>query len=235
MTPIIGETKKGWEIGRVSNNKRIWLACADCGKERWVLLKGGIPISRYCGLCFFKNHNPNIGNFGSKNHRWRGGVKYQKKGRRPPAPIADRFWKKVEKTNGCWLWKGSQTEYGYGRFNISGRVEKAPRVAYKLTYGSIPEGMDILHTCDNPPCVRPDHLFPGTAKDNALDMVAKGRCNPGRANGEQIAHKLTTEQVLQIKERIRQNESLTVLAREFGVAINSISRIKRGKTWAWLK
>lgn len=91
------------------------------------------------------------------------------------ASVAARFWSKVEYTDGCWLWRGAKDQHGYGCFGINYRVIKAPRVAYELTKGSIPEGMDILHSCDTPACVRPDHLRPGTARDNAQDMLARGR------------------------------------------------------------
>ncbi len=87
-----------------------------------------------------------------------------------------RFWAKVGKTEGCWLWKGRRTESGYGHFGIrSGKMCRAHRFSFELAYGPIPSGMYICHHCDNPPCVRPDHLFVGTNSDNAKDAIAKGR------------------------------------------------------------
>lgn len=91
-----------------------------------------------------------------------------------PAP-EQRFWAKVNKTEGCWLWTASRTHEGYGMFSIQGRRHYAQRVAWMLTYGLIPEGMLVLHRCDNPPCCRPDHLFLGTHADNMADMATKGR------------------------------------------------------------
>lgn len=93
-------------------------------------------------------------------------------------PLEVRFWAKVDKRgpNECWPWLGAITRYGYGKFSIStGKACTATRVAYQLTLGEIPEGMFILHRCDNPACVNPNHLFIGTANDNMADQRAKCR------------------------------------------------------------
>lgn len=94
--------------------------------------------------------------------------------RRAPAvrPRADRFWTFVERGDGCWLWTGALGgRGGYGRFD----ADRAHRVAYELVVGPIPPGLFVCHHCDVPRCVRPDHLFVGTAKDNAQDRDRKGR------------------------------------------------------------
>jgi hypothetical protein len=87
--------------------------------------------------------------------------------------IAERFWSKVIKADGdgCWLWNAGRDVKGYG--NFAGR--HAHRVAYELTYGPLPEGVFACHRCDNPPCVRPDHLFPGDTTANVRDAIQKGR------------------------------------------------------------
>lgn len=94
-------------------------------------------------------------------------------------PEAERFWAKVDTSagpDGCWPWQGTKVGGGYGRFRRRSGVRIiASRMAHLLTHGHIPDGHDVLHTCDNPPCCNPIHLFSGTARDNALDMVAKGR------------------------------------------------------------
>lgn len=88
----------------------------------------------------------------------------------------DRLWGNVEKNaHGCWVWKGTKNRKGYGQISVDGRHERTHRVAYRLTYGEIPEGMVVRHRCDNPPCINPDHLEVGTSADNSRDMVERGR------------------------------------------------------------
>ena len=96
-----------------------------------------------------------------------------------------RFWSKVNKTDGCWLWTGYRFHAGYGGFHESQpkrTVRLAHRVAWELTNGLIPDGLHVCHTCDNRSCVRPDHLFLGTNADNVADKVAKGRQAKGEAH-----------------------------------------------------
>lgn len=87
-----------------------------------------------------------------------------------------RFEAKIEKQkNGCWIWKSSKTNSGYGKFNIRGKHMVAHRYSYELYKGSIPKGMCICHSCDNKLCVNPEHLWIGTQKDNIQDCKNKGR------------------------------------------------------------
>lgn len=90
-------------------------------------------------------------------------------------PIEKRFWHKVDKTGDCWLWLGHKSSKGYGGVQVDGLSKKAHRVAYELVNGPIPEGLYACHTCDNPSCVNPAHIFLGTQHENMADMVAKGR------------------------------------------------------------
>jgi hypothetical protein len=93
-----------------------------------------------------------------------------------PIPLADRFWKHVNKTDGCWEWTGALYSNGYGRVTVKHGVHKlAHREAYKLVWGDIPEGMNICHACDNRKCVRPSHIYAGTQQENVNDMLSKGR------------------------------------------------------------
>jgi hypothetical protein len=150
--------------------------------------------------------------------------------------LGERFWEKVNKDGPvirpelgpCWIWKGAKNSLGYGHIFKDGSEVYAHRLSYEFAYGSVPEGLDILHKCDNPTCIRPDHLFPGTHKQNIDDMVTKGRCN--RAFGENAGpSKLTTEQVHRIKSRESSGERQIDLAFEYGINQSEISKIVRGK------
>lgn len=109
-----------------------------------------------------------------------------------PRPVSERFWDKVDKSADCWLWTSAKNMDGYGEMLVgrgsNGRYkwERAHRMSYRLAIGPIPKGLWVLHRCDNPPCVRPDHLFLGTAADNAHDRDAKGRDKYSRARNATI-------------------------------------------------
>lgn len=157
-------------------------------------------------------------------------------------PIANRFWSKVDKSGDCWLWTGHRLKNGYGQFSLTTtRPVKAHRFAWELAHGPIPGGMMVCHHCDNPPCVRPDHLFLGTAKDNTQDAIRKGRMYAGtpgpsrhrdrylRGERNQNA-KLTAEQVKEIR-RQRGAKTAKALAVEYGVSFALISHIQNGRVW----
>ena len=161
-----------------------------------------------------------------------------------------RFWDKVVKDTGseCWLWIGAISD-GYGELNLRGKMYKAHRVAWKLFYGSIPPEKCVLHSCDNPPCVRDAHLFTGTQKENAADREKKGRGNQAKGNrngartspeklprGEKHGKsKLSNSNVLKSLKRYLAGESQTSIAKSLNVSISTINRIVSGVTWAHLQ
>lgn len=126
----------------------------------------------------------------------------------------------------CWLWTSRIDKHGYGRW--SGNL--AHRLAYTHFKGPIPAGLLVCHTCDNPVCVNPAHLWLGTNADNARDKVAKGRARGGSLSGGNRA-KLTTKDALEIR-RLRGTMTQAKIAAMFGVGQNTVSRIQNGHTWA---
>jgi len=91
-------------------------------------------------------------------------------------PIQSRYIAKVTVGHdGCWGWVGSIDHFGYGQIQHEGKVQPAHRVSWVLARGPIPDGLCVLHRCDNPPCTNPEHLFLGTKKDNMMDAARKGR------------------------------------------------------------
>lgn len=150
-------------------------------------------------------------------------------------PLFERFWSKVNKKgpDECWLWTGS-AQRGYGQISDdypSRKMFRAHRLAYKLYHGELPESQKVLHTCDNPPCVNPAHLFLGTAVDNVRDMVKKGRQAKHEQNG---GAKLTEEQVAKIRcDYIPRHPVYGQRAqgRRYGVSHSMIGYIVRGENW----
>lgn len=127
----------------------------------------------------------------------------------------NRFWGKVDKTGECWLWKAGTNSKGYGRFRHNGEARLAHRVAYELEYGDVPSL--LRHTCDNPACVNPDHLEPGTQADNLQDMADRGR---GRK----------THLPLNVVESVRAaTGTQRQVAEQFGVSQSTVGRIRRGE------
>lgn len=143
----------------------------------------------------------------------------------------DSFCKRLDMSSrdSCWEWQGSRYAKGYGCTSYKGRKLHAHRLAWILARGAIPDGMMVCHTCDNPPCCNPNHLFLGTNSDNVRDSIGKGRRDQrGECNN---CAKLTSTQVLAIR---RSHENKSALARMFGVSRRAIQLIKNHQTWSHL-
>lgn len=181
--------------------------------------------------------SPHAVNVGLMSHR----SKPVSKHHYTPEERITAFWNKVNKDGSipahmphlgkCWEWIAGTSSAGYGKITYMNRDTSSHRISWEITYGDIPDGLWVLHKCDNPKCVRPDHLFLGTFRDNIDDMVAKGRTlkgeNNNAPNGEKSPKaKLTDEQVDQIRERYAQGGiSHPTLAKQYGVNASHITRI----------
>lgn len=152
------------------------------------------------------------------------------------------FWSHVAKSDDCWAWTASLNRKGYGQFEFSvpsRRTIRAHRASWTIHFGEVPPGMWVLHKCDNPACVRPDHLFLGTNVDNVRDKINKGRQVKG------IGHycaRFTEDQVRSIREEhIRglspgkmRVGSMRYLAKKYGVGFSAIQSIINRRTWKHL-
>jgi len=147
-------------------------------------------------------------------------------------PRTDLYWKYVVKTDQCWLWVGAKTPKGYGVFSrSSGGVSAyyyAHRAAYEMETGEKPGELNVCHSCDNPGCVNPSHLFLGSWTENMKDKVSKNR----QAKGEAFHRKLTDLKVKEIRERYEHGETQRALATKFDVDPSLVSRVVNRRYWA---
>lgn len=152
--------------------------------------------------------------------------------------IVDNFWAACDPSGGraaCWPWVRGINSHGYGTLTVDGRHDYAHRHAYRLSKGRpIPSGFVVMHTCDNPRCINPEHLQIGTVADNNADRDAKGRGKIIAIGEENSQSVLTRSDVLQIRERLQRGISVTDVAAEFCCGRATIWRINTKRTWAWL-
>lgn len=155
-------------------------------------------------------------------------------------PIDKRFWSKVSVTDGCWLWNGTTDKDGYGLLHNTDRppaFHRSTHVSWMLHgKGDVPDGLQICHTCDNPACVRPDHLWIGTTQENTADRDRKGRHgysppkNPARGerHGMAVLTEHVVRQIIALKDSgLRQRD----IASRFGISQTNAWKILNGKIW----
>jgi len=142
----------------------------------------------------------------------------------------DRFWSHVNKTDYCWEWTASKYPFGYGCFKANGKKFGAHRFSWILANGPILYYLFVLHKCDNPSCVNPDHLFLGTQRANMRDRMKKWRHVYGEKSK---ASKLTESQVFDIWKN-KNSENAGIVAKRYNVSRSCIQAIWVGKNWRWL-
>jgi hypothetical protein len=150
----------------------------------------------------------------------------------------EHFWAQVQKTENCWLWTGismpGKWKYGRLKFRTKGQIVYfAHQASWVIAYDVIPRGQDVLHHCDMPPCVRPEHLFLGNNKENAQDAIAKGRfVFLPRRTGESVGMaKLTWTQIDEIRLMFQKGMTQKTIAQHVNMHPSTISYIVRYKTW----
>jgi hypothetical protein len=143
-----------------------------------------------------------------------------------------RFWSKVKKTDDCWVWTGKPDKDGYGVFYIPNRKprsKKSHRMSWELVNGP-PGDMHVLHHCDNPPCIRPDHLWLGTDADNAADRARKKRGAPQDGSNNHATN-LVEDDIRTIRNRYASGELQKTIAADYGLTQTGISQIVLRKVW----
>lgn len=155
---------------------------------------------------------------------------------KPKKSLEERFWQKVNKTETCWLWTAAKHFFGYGLIGCPDkpkRILRAHRASWEMAFGPIPKGLYVLHKCDVPSCVNPDHLFLGTHQQNVDDMVRKGRnAKTGNGSGENSPNsKLTWCNVKKIRSDHAQGSTLIAIAEQYKMHPTTIAQIVKHKTW----
>jgi len=130
----------------------------------------------------------------------------------------------------CWPWQAGRDKDGYGAFYLGTNNVRAHSASWRLYRGDIPDGMWVLHKCDNPPCVNPDHLFIGTPLDNVTDMIIKGRRRV-MIGDQRFNTKLSASDIPVIRQLLMKVNSISAIADEYGVTRGAIGSIKYGNSW----
>jgi len=155
-------------------------------------------------------------------------------GRRDGTTVEERFWEKVivGEEEICWEWiAGQRGGYGYGGFYYGGKTLNAHRASWLINCGDIPEGLQVLHTCDNATCVNPSHLYLGTNYDNIQDRVKRGRSADRHGENHPFS-RLKLKDIMEIRALAKDGDiTTTAIAKKFGISIGHASDIINGKKW----
>lgn len=147
-----------------------------------------------------------------------------------------RFWEKVSvpsDPDACWEWRGAARSNGYGAFNLGGRLLSAHRISYALEHGGLASDLFVCHTCDNPPCVNPAHLFLGTRSENMADCASKGRLDLPPLRGESNPRSVLTVELVEDIRRLRaKGFTYMALAEKFCVGYSTVRDAATGRGWA---
>lgn len=148
-----------------------------------------------------------------------------------PRNTLESVWTRIDRRGAdeCWPFIGAPNTYGYGQMRIDGKQQLVHRVVFAMASGIEPGELLVCHTCDNPPCCNPAHLFLGTVADNARDAVKKGRFAVGERSG---VAKLNTHQVREIRRLSTEGKTFAAIAPLFGVTPENVSFIARRITWS---
>jgi hypothetical protein len=213
--------KKGFKVGMLTAVRRIrkrtefhpakWLCVCDCGNKKTVLepnLYQGTPKS--CGCIPYRNRNnvERADYIEIMKSTVKNGIKLNEKG--------------------CWEWQGAKHRQGYGHLSFRNKTTLLHRVSWIIYKGEIPDGLKVCHSCDNPSCCNPEHLFLGTQKDNIKDCAKKKRLRRGLGDN---LRKLTQSQVDEIRDLSTSGKKRSEIARMFGVKVNCIRNIIKFITW----
>lgn len=154
-----------------------------------------------------------------------GGAAHSAEAKAKRLPMRESFERWFVRSDGCWEWQGACDRDGYGAFNYAGKTRRAPVVALEIDGRKPAQGEYACHRCDNPKCVRPDHLYPGTPTQNMADAIARGTTQRGE---RQHMAKLTEQAVREIRSSA---EAVSILAKRFGVTHGAVSMARARKTW----
>jgi hypothetical protein len=182
--------------------------------------KSEVNCMVYCGYC-----GAPVTKRGAK--KFCGPECYRQK--RLAQPVEQSFWAKVDRSGECWLWTASRWNSGYGQFKVRAgrgrqRVVGAHVFSFELANGTVPDGLEVMHTCDTPLCVRPDHLTVGTHLQNVQDAAVKGRYRVSRPT----SHKLTVTDIANIRSLVASGEMRVRVAKRFGISKAYVTRIMAG-------